>query len=100
MFSVSLFSVWQERVKAKDEVSQIEKKINASKELRGQYEASLNDIKTEQGIDRAAREKFNLQKPGEEVSMFVGKTNTSTDEKNVKTNFVESIINFIKSLWH
>ncbi|OGF62190.1 hypothetical protein A2926_00010 [Candidatus Giovannonibacteria bacterium RIFCSPLOWO2_01_FULL_44_40] len=54
------------------EINTLELKIKEAETSKKNFEEKLEAIRMEQGLDREARGKFNLKKPGEEVVLFVG----------------------------
>ena len=53
------------------EITRLKQEIAKAETTRQDYESQMNNLKTTDGIDREARNRFNLKKPGEEVAIFV-----------------------------
>jgi len=54
------------------EIGGLQKKIDQADAANANFEERLAVLRTEDGLDREARGKLNLKKPGEEVVVFVG----------------------------
>lgn len=75
------------------EIKDLEKKIAEAGASQKNYERKLADLESPAGLDREARGRFNLKKPGEEVVIFV-------DEIPAAVGSVASRLrSFLKKLW-
>src|SRR3989338_1799849 len=54
------------------EIGGLQKKIDQADAANANFEERVAVLRTEDGLDREARGKLNLKKPGEEVVVFVG----------------------------
>ena len=52
------------------EIRAIQAEISALEKDKVEYESRLSQFKTEAGLEKEARSRFNLKKPGEEVVIF------------------------------
>lgn len=62
------------------EIKDLEKKIAEAEASRQNYEKRLAELGTPEGIDRDARGRFNLKRPGEEVVIFLGEATSASPE--------------------
>lgn len=53
------------------EITRLKDEIAKTDKSRQDYETQMSSLQTTEGIDREARSRFNLKKPGEEVVLFV-----------------------------
>lgn len=77
----------------KKEIKELESKISEADVSRKIFEEKLAALRTKEGIDREARGKFNLKKPGEEIVVFVGDTQP---EKSIKKTGLASVWDRLK----
>lgn len=54
------------------EIAELQKRIDNTNAATAASEEKLKALRTEEGLEREARGKLNLKKPGEEVVVFVG----------------------------
>jgi len=66
-----IFRALEKELALRGEIKTLEKKIAEADSAKAVWEAKLEDLRTEAGLDREARGKFNLKKPGEEVVIFI-----------------------------
>ncbi len=64
-------NVWRTKNSLDREIERLKKEIIKTDTIRKEYESQMSEIQTSDGIDREARSRFNLKKPGEEVVLFV-----------------------------
>lgn len=55
----------------RQEIKNLDGKIAEADSLKTTFQAKLEGLRTEAGLDREARGRFNLKKPGEEVAIFL-----------------------------
>ena len=61
------YRIVSDAVSLRNETNTIAEKIDELTQKKEQLEAYLEELKTKEAIEREARERFNLKKPGEEV---------------------------------
>lgn len=66
-----IFRALEKELALREEIKTLEKKIAEADSAKTAWEAKVEDLRTEAGLDREARGKFNLKKPGEEVVIFL-----------------------------
>ncbi|KKS95841.1 hypothetical protein A3B05_02610 [Candidatus Giovannonibacteria bacterium RIFCSPLOWO2_01_FULL_43_160] len=66
-----IFRALEKELALRGEIKTLEKKIAEADSAKATWEAKAEDLRTEAGLDREARGKFNLKKPGEEVVIFL-----------------------------
>lgn len=74
LVAVSLFGVFrniEKYVKMKREVALAEEKLSEYEASRKRFEERLSALNTEEGLEKEARARFNLKKPGEKVIIFL-----------------------------
>ena len=71
------------------EITRLKSEIAGAEATRKDYETQMSEIQTPEGIDREARSRFNLKKPGEEVVLFVddSKKTTAVPESKVASAY-------------
>lgn len=70
----SLFGVFrniEKYVKIKREIALAEEKLSEYEASRKRFEEKLSALNTEEGLEKEARVRFNLKKPGEKVIIFL-----------------------------
>ena len=65
-----VFRALEKELALRGEIKILEKKIAYANAAKAVFQAKTEDLRTEAGLDREARGKFNLKKPGEEVVIF------------------------------
>lgn len=74
LVTVSLFGVFrniEKYVKMKRDVALADEKLLEYEASRKRFEERLLALNTEEGLEKEARARFNLKKPGEEVIIFL-----------------------------
>lgn len=66
-----VFKALEKGLALRQEVANLEKKIAEAESAKNTFQAKLENLRTEAGLDREARGRFNLKKPGEGVVIFV-----------------------------
>ena len=90
---VGIFRVFRTKLALNVEIKNLEEKIAEARASQKNYEQKLADLENPAGLDREARGRFNLKKPGEEVVIFL-------DEIPVAAGSVASRLrSFLKKLW-
>ncbi len=80
-----------------DEVSALERQIQAVRSARIVLEQKSQGLLSPEGIDKEARGRFNLKKPGEEVVIFVDEAYHSKDAPS-SLSWSASLKKFVISL--
>ncbi len=82
---VANYRISQKRSLLNARIDQLQEEVRAMQEKKQQLEAQLNQSAQEEYLEREAREKLNLQKPGEEVVMVLPEqTEESQPEEKIK----------------
>ena len=74
LVAASLFGVFrniEKYAKMKREVALAEEKLSEYEASRKRFEERLSALNTEEGLEKEARARFNLKKPGEKVIIFL-----------------------------
>ncbi len=66
-----IFRALEKELVLREEIKTLEKKIAEADSAKAVFQAKVEDLRTDAGLDREARGKFNLKKPGEEVVIFI-----------------------------
>ncbi|MDP3935315.1 MAG: septum formation initiator family protein, partial [Candidatus Giovannonibacteria bacterium] len=66
-----IFRALEKELALRGEIKTLEKKIADANSAKADFLAKTEDLRSEAGLDREARGKFNLKKPGEEVVIFL-----------------------------
>lgn len=66
-----IFRALEKELALRGEIKTLEKNIAEADSAKAIWEIKVEDLRTEAGLDREAREKFNLKKSGEEVVIFL-----------------------------
>jgi len=78
------WSAQTERAAVKDRLRDLEAKKNA-------LTSELEDLRSEEGIEREAREKLNFRKPGEEVVIIKDASSASVENNTANASFWERV---------
>ena len=70
----NIINAWQTQRMLDRDIARLDEEIAKANDMREQYEAQFQEMQTSDGIDREARARFNLKKPGEAVVLFVDET--------------------------
>lgn len=63
----------QDILKSRAEIPVLEAKLQESKQHSAEQQRMVEELQTPQGIERAARERYGMIRPGEKVYIFPGK---------------------------
>lgn len=69
--AVSNFRMSRKRAVLNSRIEQLKEEIGEAEERKQQLQAQLNQVSREEYLEKEAREKLNLKKPGEEVVVVV-----------------------------
>ena len=78
------WSAQTERAAVKDRLRDLEAKKNT-------LTSELEDLRSEEGIEREAREKLNFRKPGEEVVIIKDASSASVENNTANASFWERV---------
>lgn len=83
---------------AEAERTAVKEHLRELEEKKGVLTTELEDLRSQEGIEREARQKLNLRKPGEEVVIIRDAKTDSTQNKDVQSSsFIKSIKEFLIS---
>ena len=77
---VSNFRISQKRAALNSQIEWLKEEISAAQERKQQLEAQINQSSGEAYLEREARERLNLKKPGEEVVIVLPSAEQETSE--------------------
>lgn len=92
-----VWSLYEKKEIALTDRTDVEARVLALQDRQKFLEKEVADLKTENGIEREIRGKFNVKKPGEEVVIIVEST-TTAEVKESKASYFEGIKTWLKSL--
>lgn len=93
--SVANFRISQKRSAMNSQIEKLKAEIKDAEEKKRQLEARLTESSGDEFLEKEAREKLNLKKPGEEVVAIL----PAEEEKNeepMKQNFWDKILGKLK----
>ncbi|MBI2021228.1 septum formation initiator family protein [Candidatus Giovannonibacteria bacterium] len=89
---------WKAKIFLEKNIAGLEQKLQETKKESFLLKNTLESLNTPEGLDREAREKFNLKKEGEEVAVFIEDKNemvSATTTKKVEIwESVKKFFNF------
>ena len=94
-----LYNIWQSKRALDQEIARLEQEIAKAEATRKQYETTFEALETLEGVDREARARFNLKKPGEEVVLFVDDVPKSSAPTGRVASIFSAITNWFKNLF-
>lgn len=89
---VSNIRISQKRVQFDLRISSFKKEIQALEEENQKLKAQISQIGRESYLEKEARERFNLKKPGEEVVVFTKEKTEPVGEQRKEKNFWQKIL--------
>lgn len=95
-----IYTTWQTKRALDHEVAQLQAEIKKAEMTRQQYESKREELETPEGVDREARARFNLKKPGEEVVIFVDDAPKVSQPKNRVVSIFSAVMGWFKNLFH
>ena len=90
-----IFRALEKELALRGEIKTLEKKIVEADSVRAGFQAKVEDLRTEAGLDREARGKFNLKKPGEEVVIFLDDA-SQTESSGLTGGWLASLLSAVK----
>lgn len=95
------FKVYVKNNNAVEKNEKVKAQITELEERKRKLEAELARLQTQNGIEEEIREKFNMQKPGEQVLTIVEnkEVNVDLNEGESKDGFFSNAWMAIKNLW-
>ena len=95
-----MFNVLRTKYALDKEIARLKLEIAKAETTRKDYDAQMSEIQTADGMDREARSRFNLQKPGEEVVVFVDDSKkTAPPPENKTTGAYHAILRWFKNIF-
>jgi len=91
----SNFRISQRRAMLNSQIEQLKAEIRAAEEKKQQLQVQAYESSQEEFLEREAREKLNLKKPGEEVVAVLPSEEDKTEEPQ-KQSFWDKILGKIK----
>ena len=67
----AIVKLWILKASLEGDVQNIHQQISEARARKNLYEEKRGELNTPEGLDREARFRFNLKKPGEEIVVFV-----------------------------
>ena len=92
--TVGIFRVLRTSLALNREIKDLEGKIAEAGASQKNYERKLAELESPAGLDREARGRFNLKKPGEEVVIFVEEPLSAS-----AGSVASRLRSFFKKLW-
>jgi cell division protein FtsB len=74
----AIIKLWVVKASLEGDVRNLHQQISEARARKTLYEEKRGELDTPEGLDREARFRFNLTKPGEEVVVFVDSDATTT----------------------
>lgn len=97
----SVFKVYKKSSQAVLKNTAVLKDIADTNKRKGELEANLQKLKTEQGVEEELRKKFQIKKPGEEFFVVIEKE-PPADNANYSGSqgkvILEKVLNFLKNV--
>jgi len=82
VFLKGAISVWNKHKQSEQNLAALEKSLFETREREKELEYAIEDLKTEQGVEREIRKKFSVVKPGEEMVVIVESRNSKQENSN------------------
>lgn len=98
----SVFKVYKKSSQAVSKNAIVEKEIVDVNKRKSELEANLQKLKTEQGVEKELRKKFQIKKEGEKFFVIIEKEPPADNNNNGnnKTNVIlEKFLNFFKNIF-
>jgi cell division protein FtsB len=92
----SNFKISQKRAKLNSQIESLRDQVQTLEQRKRELEAGISYQKTDEYLEQVAREKFNLESPGEQAVAFVKEKKEEEGIKEEK-NFFEKFLDPIKS---
>lgn len=93
--AVSSFRISQRRTMLNSQIDQLKEEIRKAEEKKQQLQAKLYQSSQEEYLEKEAREKLNLKKPGEEVVAVIPAEKNKAEEVKKQT-FWDKILGKLK----
>lgn len=93
--TVANFRISQKRSVMSSQIEKLKAEIKEAEEKKLQFEVNLNESLSEDFLEKSAREKLNLKKPGEEV-VAVLPAEEEKEEEPIKQNFWSKLLEKLK----
>jgi len=93
---IGFFKIFSRYLKIKHDVVALEERIVAQGASRQDFEARALNLATPEGLEKEARARFNLKKPGEEVIVFLDSKNQPVSQPR---GFKESAASVLETIW-
>lgn len=90
-FIFSNFRISRKKAELQGQIQLLQKEIQAAEEKNQQLKAGIAETQSEANLEKEAREKLNLKKPGEEVAVILPAKETPPVEPK-KENFWQKIL--------
>lgn len=98
----SVFKVYKKSSQAVLKNAAVEKDIADTNKRKGELEANLQKLKTEQGVEEELRKKFQIKKQDEEFFVIIEKEPPAGNENNNNQQgkvILEKVLNFFKNIF-
>jgi len=80
VFVRGTYIVFEKKAESAEYVAALEVKAESLREKQAELTQNIESLKTEEGLEKEVKEKYNVSKPGEKVVILVDPKATSTDE--------------------
>ncbi len=86
----------QKRTQLSDKVKSLENEIGIAQERNKELTGEISQSSREEFIEKEARERLNLKKPGEEVVVVLPSAEQNKQQIEVKKNFLQELFDKIR----
>jgi len=96
--AAGIMGLWRKERILKAEIADLDVKTAETKAAREKNSQKLEALNTQEGVEEAARGKFNLKKEGEEMVVFLDKKNVIKEKRGFWANTEASTVRIWQNL--
>ena len=96
--SYTLYSTWSLYLKlaqSRQDLEKSQKQLLALASKNNQLDSQINELQTDQGVEKEIRSKFGIAKPGENMAVIVSDGETSTTSDSNNESFFQKFLHFL-----
>ena len=94
--AISNWRLYQRRVELRAQITEVQKEIDAQKQKNQELVQGSSDLTNQEYLEKIAREKLGLKKPGEQVVVVVPPPQTQEQPASQEKTFWQKVLDLLK----